>query len=183
MDGTDSGRLMQFSLQEFAAEIARGVVDLGGAMYDIRALSGAEMRAVQAARPRPTPPRKRPPGVGQDHPLEPDPTDGKYRQEMDAWHFFVQTVVAAVGLGHRVDGRAWPAEAAEQKKWAETAYAELAGRLSDQELGALFSAVDALGLARLVGKAAGGSSGPRPNQPPTTETGKSPPAMGSPSPG
>lgn len=173
---------MQFSLSEFAAEIARGTVDLGGTAYDIRALSGAELRAVQATRPRPTPPKKRPPGVGQDHPLEPDPTDGKYRQEMDAWHFYVQTVVAAIGLGHLVGGKLWPAEAAAQKAWAESAYAELSGRLSDQELGALFSAVDALGLARLVGKAAGGSSGPHPNQAPTMESGKSPPATASPSP-
>lgn len=178
---------MQFNLSEFAAEIARGTVDLGGREYDIRALSAAELRAVQGVKARPTPPRKRPPGTGQDHPLEPDPSDGKHRQAMDAWHFFIQVVAAAIGLGHRVsvDGaerRAWPAVPAEQSKWAEAAYTELTGRLTDQELGVVFNAVDALGLARLVGKAAGASSGPHPSQPPTMESGKSPPATGSSSP-
>lgn len=179
---------MQFNLSEYAAEIARGTVELGGKEYDIRALSAAELRAAHGVKPRPTPPRKRPPGVGQEHPLEPDPSDGKYRQAMDAWHFFVQVVAAAIGLGHRatvdgMKGKPWPAaDPAEQGKWAEAAYAELAGRLSDQELAVVFNAVDALGLARLVGKAEGGSSGRPPNQPPTMENAKFPPDTGSPSP-
>lgn len=176
---------MQFSLKEFAAEISRGTVALGDKTYDIRALTGAELRAVQRTRPRPTPPRKVPPDRGSLAEAVPDPSDGAYRQEQEAWLFYFQVVAAAVGLGHLVDGKPWPGaggEPAVLKAWAERAYAELAGALSDQELGVIFSAVDALGLARLVGKAAGDSSAPHQIQASTALTASSPSSTGSPSP-